>query len=430
MTTTNTNLAPPIASDAWERWSPMPQMTPIFHKATEGDAACLTITANGRRQMDGRWICSAIPILAGTTYRISVQYSCEDHDEDANTVHALATWNDADGKLLQADYLTEASGQPDGWIELSLTEQAPPEAGQLQLELIFFRTASGKVKWRQPVAAETSPLAPRKVKVATTFLRIDNDPQATVDSHVRTMLELADEAGRQGADIICFSELMIRPDGVPLMEAAQTIPGPVTEAFCRKAREIGAYIIVNIHEKDTEGFLYNTSVLIGRAGEIEGKYRKVHLTVTEAKNGINPGCDYPVFDTDFGRIGMLVCWDHFFPESARMMRLQGCEIVFVSTKGDAVKQCLADSIANGQYMVVAGWNGDKPSRIVNPQGVILAESTHPEREVLVEELDLNERFRTLWLSVGPGYGEGRSLYEEERRPNTYNELNRRSRRHR
>ncbi len=87
---------------------------------------------------------------------------------------------------------------------------------------------------------------------------------------------------------------------------------------------------------EKEGSLiYNTGVLMDRGGNIAGKYRKVQLPLAEAEFGVTPGCEFPVFDTDFGKIGILICFDHFFPEPARILSYNGAEIIFVPTIGNS-----------------------------------------------------------------------------------------------
>ncbi|MNI02953.1 hypothetical protein D3C73_558450 [compost metagenome] len=134
---------------------------------------------------------------------------------------------------------------------------------------------------------------------------------------------------------------------------------------------------------------------------------------------------------------MLVCWDQNFTESARCLGMKGAEIICISTAGEAKIQQIARAIDNGMYVVVAGINGDiindglgnwvsdllgKPSRIINPIGEVLGEIGPDDDKVLGVEIDLNAKFTGYWLSVGPTFGEMRSLYTRQRRPDTYSDL--------
>ena len=149
----------------------------------------------------------------------------------------------------------------------------------------------------------------------------------------------------------------------------------------------------------------------------------MHLPLAEVEGGETPGSEYPVFDTDFGHIGILICWDIFFPETVRILRLEGAEIVFVPIAGDpsalhydATTRALA--LDNGVYLVTSVSEG-RASRIVNPNGEVMAETTDG---LATAEIDLRKKWREWWLSVGPAYGEAKSLVLEERRPDTYKPL--------
>jgi predicted amidohydrolase len=186
------------------------------------------------------------------------------------------------------------------------------------------------------------------------------------------------------------------------------------------ARKNKIWVVTAVVEREG-GSLYNTAVLIDRYGRIVGKYRKVHLPLAEAEDGMTPGNDYHVFDTEFGKVGLLICWDNWFVEPARMMRLKGAEIVFFPIAGDTDQHwdviSRARAIDNGLYLVSSNTTGGA-SRIVNPAGEVVAEAAG-DFKLAVADIDLNQEWRTKWLSIGPGLGEGKSLFIKERRPDTY-----------
>jgi predicted amidohydrolase len=194
------------------------------------------------------------------------------------------------------------------------------------------------------------------------------------------------------------------------------------DAIAEKARQYKSYVVAGLLESEG-GRTYNTAVLVDREGRIAGKYRKTHLPLAEVEDGITPGSDYPVFDTDFGRIGILICWDYVFPEPTRILRLKGAEIVLVPIAGDSGTRhwdtiTRARAIDNGVFLVTSISQG-LASRIVDPDGEVLAEAMEG---LATADIDLAKETRVWWLSVGPADGEGKSLYIQERRPDTYGPL--------
>ena len=139
------------------------------------------------------------------------------------------------------------------------------------------------------------------------------------------------------------------------MESAQPIPGPTTEVLSAKAREHHSWVAMSLLERAGED-VFNTAVLVDREGRIAGKYRKAHLPLEEAERGVTPGREYAVFDTDFGKVGMLVCWDHWFTESVRILRLKGAEMVLLPVAGDIPQHwdviSRARAMDNGVYVAV------------------------------------------------------------------------------
>jgi predicted amidohydrolase len=292
----------------------------------------------------------------------------------------------------------------------------------VRIELGLRWTAAGSVSWREPRLVRTAPPLPRRVRLATTYLR----PQwssATVESHTQLMADILDKVGPEKPDLVLLSEIFINRGTGPLAETAQAIPGPLTRMLSEKAEKYQTYVVASLNEVD-EGHFYNTAVLIDRQGQIVGKYRKVHLTLVESDQGIVPGSEYPVFDTDFGRIGIMICWDNWFVEPARALRLKGAEILLLPLVGDTAEHwgivSRARAVDNGVYFVASANGGESPSCIIDPTGEVLAE-TRTSPGFVLQEIDLNREWRVRSLSVG-SFGEARSLYIDERRPDTYSSI--------
>src|SRR5262249_8489638 len=132
-------------------------------------------------------------------------------------------------------------------------------------------------------------------------------------------------------------------------------PGPSTQQLGEAAKRHRLYIVAGLYERDGKA-VYNTSVLLGRDGRLVGKYRKVCLPDEEIDGGITPGKDYPVFATDFGRVGMMICWDVSYPEVARELAARGAEVILMPIWGGNETLARARAIENQLYIVASGYD--------------------------------------------------------------------------
>jgi len=418
------NIIPSFTSGKWSLWYAFENKKPV---ATSSDDA-LTLMAKAYTDA-GKWICT-FDVTPGMDYIFSFDVKLERIEHHRACVRAIAVWQDENGTMLRCDYAVNEEKLDENTIRLSKHITAPKKNGkynsdavQVQIELLLWNTDNGKATFTNPVFCETEPIKHRKVKVATTYISPYTEDAKTYEDRVTKILRTADNAGALSPDIIAFSEFIAtRELGMSKPEASQTIPGPLTDLLSEKARKYNCYIMFNMGEEEN-GFYYNTSVLIDRQGNIAGKYRKVHLTYRECLSGTTAGRDYPVFETDFGKIGLTICFDHFFPESVRQLTLNGAEIVFVSTAGDGYMQSTARAQDNGIPLVISCVNHAKASpwpqsRIVGADGVIIA-GTMDDCGVAVATLDLDDPFTGFWFSVGPAYSVKHDNYIAEARPDTY-----------
>jgi predicted amidohydrolase len=180
--------------------------------------------------------------------------------------------------------------------------------------------------------------------------------------------------------------------------------------MAQQARRYNAWIAFSIVERDGSD-LFNTGVLIDRTGKIAGKYRKVQLPFEEVSRGIAPGSDFPVFATEFGRVGMLICHDASFPEAARELALKGAELILMPIWGGREALVRARAIENGIYLATSGY--DYPSEIISPTGEVLAAVPVGKPGVAVAEIDLSQRFRQDWI------GDWNDTYQRQQRPAAY-----------
>ena len=233
----------------------------------------------------------------------------------------------------------------------------------------------------------------------------------------------AREVAGRGAQIICLQELFrsqyfCREENAELFALAEPIPGPSTEAFSKLARELKVVIVAPLFERRAAGLYHNTAAVIDADGSLLGLYRKMHIPddpLYYEKFYFTPGdLGFPNFDTRYGRIGVLVCWDQWYPEGARLSSLRGANILFYPTaigwhpcekKQHGARQLDAwrtiqrsHAIANGIFVAAVnrvGFEGPPDnglefwgsSFVTDPFGQMLAEASASREETLVVECD-------------------------------------------
>ena len=227
-------------------------------------------------------------------------------------------------------------------------------------------------------------------------------------------------------DIILFSECFASAGAPDPSKVAEPIPGgPSWRLAERYAVRHRCNIAMNVKERDEQGACHNTLFVCDRNGRLAGRYRKVHLTSGEYQQGLVPGEGFPVLDLDFGRVGALICWDNWFSESIKLVKRAGAELLLFPLAGcmqDHVDICFpARAIDAGIPILVAMRQKHLPNGIIDRDGTWIAR-TFEENGFAVADIDLAERKRVFWLSVGPGLGDPTSLYYDESRPEVYEHI--------
>ena len=410
MKTVFTNLMPSMNGMEWFNVSPYPKAAPRFERVSSGEGVLVQHT-NGKRNCFGRWIAPVAGVAGGKTYQFSVKCRAYDLRNNKSNLHVMLTWRGADMQDIQRDYVPGCE-TGDGII-FERVLPAPEGSVSVLAELCFKWSDTGRAEWSCGQLFETSEVAERHCRIASAFTALPGGKE----QNLHAILKLIDKAAEAKPDILCLGETVLSV-GTPFFEAAVTVDGPEVEAICKKAREYNMYIVVGLNLLEDEVY-YNVAMLVDRAGKVAGIYRKLQIPLAEAESGYAPGYDSPVFETDFGKIGFLICWDHGFPEAVRLLCEKGAEILFVPSMWNAPIQAKARGADNGVFVVVsAPWHSGDPCFVVDPFGEIIASCKGGEENpsgYCVADVELEKQYKSIWFSVGPCYGEHRTVLAVERR---------------
>jgi N-carbamoylputrescine amidase len=248
--------------------------------------------------------------------------------------------------------------------------------------------------------------------------------------NLRRTLGLIREAAKRGAQVVCLQELFLTPyfckrEDTAFFDLAEPVPGDTTQQLGDLARELGVVIISSLFEKRAPGLYHNTAAIHDADGAFMGKFRKMHIPEDPGFNEkfyFTPGdLGYRVWDTKFGKLGVLVCWDQWYPEAARLTAMQGAEILFYPTAIGWLKSEKAElgkaqhcawetvqrghAVANGCFVAAVNRVGVEEesefwgqSFVANPYGEIIAKGSSSDDEILIVPVDRKavEDFRRIW----------------------------------
>ena len=250
------------------------------------------------------------------------------------------------------------------------------------------------------------------------------------DNNRQRLAEKIKSLARQGAELIVLQELhnglyFCQVEDVNLFDQAEPIPGPSTEFFGQLAKELQVVIVTSLFERRAPGLYHNTAVVLEKDGTIAGKYRKMHIPDDPGyyeKFYFTPGdLGFQPIDTSVGRLGVLVCWDQWYPEAARLMALAGAQLLIYptaigydpnDTSDEQQRQRMAwqtvqrgHAVANGLPVITVNRVGDEDgvpfwgtSFVAGPQGELLYEASSEQEETAVIDVDMqrSEQVRRWW----------------------------------
>lgn len=260
---------------------------------------------------------------------------------------------------------------------------------------------------------------------------------ADIPANIQKLQDNIRKAAAMGTELVVLQELhnglyFCQTENTEIFNQAEPIPGPSTETFGKLAKELGIVLVLSLFERRAPGLYHNTAVVLEKDGSIAGKYRKMHIPDDPAyyeKFYFTPGdLGFEPIDTSVGRLGVLVCWDQWYPEAARLMAMRGAEMLIyptaigwesTDTEEEKKRQLNAwitvqrgHAVANGLPVITVNRTGHEPdpsgqtngiqfwgnSFVAGPQGELLAEFTNEQEEVRVVEVDKSrsENVRRWW----------------------------------
>lgn len=353
----------------WSANSPRDELRPAFSYDPDAGHAqgsgSLVIKHDDREGLDG-WLERWSPVEGGAYYRFRAYRRLTNVANPRRSALVRIRWRNEAGAMVSADiperqaralghvptaepeHPTDGPTDAQGWTTVECLCRAPSKAKYAVVELHLQWAPLGKAEWSEVALSTCEAPPPRKVKLASVHYQPSGK---SARENCEEYAPLVATAAEQKADLVVLGETVPyvnvrkRPD-----EVAEPIPGPTTEYFGRLAAKHDTHIVLSLYERDRH-LVYNTAVLLGPDGGLIGKYRKVCLPHGEVEKGVAPGSDYPVFETRFGKLGLMVCYDGFFPEVARELANRGAEVIAWPVWGCDPRLAKARANENRVYLV-------------------------------------------------------------------------------
>jgi predicted amidohydrolase len=362
----------------WESWSPRERVRPVFADEPGRSGPSLMIAGAGNSYGFGWWA-RRVPVEAGRTYRFCARLRWEGFEDPNLHLLTAVAWRRADlpRSRCPQDYL--ATYRHDGdRVVVEEVLRAPDGTNDAEL-LLALRFAPGGVVWWDSLTIEEVP-APRPQPLTVAVIRGRPPEPATAESARAYWAALLEQAAASRPDLVCLPECL---NQIGTGRPAHAAMGAL---LAEHAVRLHAYVSGCYYEDDG-GYVFNTAVLLDRGGRRVGRYRKIHPYWPEEPDGVAPGDDLPVFQTEFGAVGIMICYDSWFGETARVLALKGAELVIFPNAGYETKIMPARAIDNGLYIAIASLNS--PAAILNSLGEALVERRTPG--VVAATIDLAQR---------------------------------------
>ena len=416
----------------WTAISPREEIRPAFSFEPNGGpkkAGSFIIRHDQREGLDG-WMQKTFPVTGGEFVRFQAVRKLTGVAMPRRSALVRVLWRNDSGKMVSADvpeqqvkelghtpsaepeHPVDGSTDANGWTTVSGVYRVPTKATRAVVELHLQWAPNGCIEWSDIEFAKTTPPPARKVRLATVhYMPTGKTPRENCEEFA----PLIAEAAKQKADLVVLGETVptasVNVKRRKVDETAEPIPGPSTDYFGELAKKNNLHIVLSLYEREKH-LVYNTAVLLGPDGKLIGKYRKVCLPHGEVEKGIAPGHDYPVFDTKFGKVGLMVCYDGFFPEVARELSNRGAEVIAWPVWGCNPQLAKARACENHVYLVSSTFMAPKDgwmlSAVFDQTGKPIAQAD-TWGTVAVAEVELSQPY------IGPyNLGDFRSMIPRHR----------------
>jgi len=324
--------------DGWSLRAARAELAPVFKLAKVDDQQMLLATGGGNPDCVG-FLTTKAPITLGKTYLFEAMFKISDDLNPQEHLLFQSFGNNA------ANGIFEFKRLKNRWVKGSVKIKYFGEGdSNADVRIVFRLSANGKAWIKNISLTETAPVKPRWVKVACT------NSGGTLNAHTAPVV--LDAVGKAKVDLVLLPEYC-RGGFNP-----EPVPGPSSRLFSEKARQYRMYVAGGIVRKDEKaGRIYNTLLLYDRQGKLVGMYDKLHPYSPEVNDkGVTPGSAVPVFETDFGKVGAIICYDSWFNDVIQLQTLKGAEMILLPAAGFYRSLMPARAADNGVRIVASAWN--------------------------------------------------------------------------
>ncbi|MEW6750852.1 MAG: carbon-nitrogen hydrolase family protein [Candidatus Latescibacterota bacterium] len=402
----------------WTCWSPRSALSPLFHR----EPGRLTLEGGGNPHVFGAW-CRRVPVTPEDAYRLRVSCRCSGVEDLGLHVTPHVVWRRGQRREDEcAVDAVRALRQEGGCAAGEDLLVAPEGCDAAEVRLLLRFASGGRVTFDRVELVPSAPPAPRRVRVST--MRSCPPRGATLADHRAHYAGRIDEAAASRPDLVVVPEFanvtaLLPLYGDALVEVAEEVPGPFCGMLAERAQRHCTCLCAGLLEREGD-ILFNAAVVYDPSGRLVARQRKVHPYWPEEPWGVSPGETFQAFDLPFGRAGIMICYDSWWPESARLLGLQGAEIILFPNAGYEERILPARAIDNNAYVVCASLFS--PAAILDTRGVAVA--TCATEGVLTALIDLASRPKchpNAGGNLNPGPG-GARWARNARSPRIYDEI--------